>query len=157
MHDDTSPNAKKYEHRDAHLKLILVSGVALFLSTLVFFLIGYLIMNGFDARGAATEFVASPLADEEAVFTTDVRLQADPRLIFDALKVEQEAQASKWATVSEEPLVYQIPIETAMDIIAKNGFPDVRPNPELPPLESGDKESSDKETGDKETGDEAAH
>jgi len=137
MHDDTSQGAENYEQRDAHLKLIVASGVAMCLSALVFYLIGYLIMNGFETRGAFTEFVASPLLDEATEFTTDVRLQADPSLVFQQVKAEQDARATGWGTVSDAPVAYHIPVETAMDIVAKNGFPDIRPNPILPPLETG--------------------
>lgn len=123
MHSTKAPSADdKYEHSDWHLKLVLVTGVGMVIVTLLAFALGYVILKGFDARPAMTDFVPSPMAEEHSEWTEDLRLQEFPWDAYDVLKEKQSHDVDSYGIVSESPEIYQIPIEVAMEIVAEDGL-----------------------------------
>jgi hypothetical protein len=131
MHEsDVSPGAENYEHRDAQLKLILYAGIALVVVTLISYLIGFVIMNSFESRKTPTDYVASPILNEQkTVWVEGQRLQVEPWTEFEALQHKFEQDATTAAVISEEPSVYRIPIAVAIDLVAKNGLPEINAIP----------------------------
>ena len=139
MHDlNGVSDADKYEHTDWQLKLVLVTGVVLTGVTLLAFAAGYVIMQGFGARPAMTEFRPSPMADEDGKWTTEMRLQDAPWDAFDEFQEEQTHTHTSYGIVSEEPEIYRIPVEVAMEIVAEKGLVkiDAIGAPAGPPTES---------------------
>ena len=124
MHNlDTSPGSENYEQRDAHLKLILATGVVLVVITLICYGIGYMIIKTkFEPRSAATEFQRSPIEQgRAAVWAPGVRLQADPPSELQQAQAEYRKAVSGWDTVSETPEVYRMPGDVAVDGVEERG------------------------------------
>ena len=126
MHNGDSLS-QKYEVTDAHVKGILIVGLVLTITAASSFLLGVVIMKWAHAQDAATNFEASPLAGEFQNWTADVRLQDDPRAELDRFRSEQEHVVNSGGILSEEPLVYRIPVDAALEIVAEHGFPDFKP------------------------------
>ena len=84
-------------------------------------------MKWANAQDAATDFEASPLAGEYQNWTADVRLQDDPGAALARVRAEQEHIVNSGGILSEEPLVYRIPVDAALEIVAEHGFPDFKP------------------------------
>lgn len=141
MHNlDTSPGSENYEQRDAHLKLILATGVVLVLITLICYGIGYMIIRTqFEPRNAATEFQASPIEQErKEIWKPGVRLQADPPSELQLVQSEFNSAITKWDN-SEAPVFYRIPVDVAMDLVAEHGLPTINalpPADEVPPADA---------------------
>lgn len=123
MHDPSGvSDADKYELTDWPLKPVLITGVILSATTLVAFAIGYVIMQGFGARDAMTDFTVSPMADGDGKWTTQTRLQDAPWDTLDDFREEQTHARSSYGIVSEEPEIYRIPVAVAMEIVAEKGL-----------------------------------
>lgn len=120
--------SQKYEVTDAHVKGILIVGLVLTIVAAASFLLGVVIMKWAHAQDAATSFEASPLAGEYQNWTADVRLQDDPAAALAQLRSEQEHMVNSGGILSEEPLVYRIPVDAALEIVVEHGFPDFKPS-----------------------------
>ncbi len=115
-----------YELSDVHIKLILWWGVGLVIMTSLVFVISVFFVKYLVAAGSMSDYEASPLAGENQEWDLDVRLQPDPAGALVEHREGQNTVSSSYGTVSGEPEVYRIPIETAMDIVAKDGLPTFR-------------------------------
>lgn len=120
---DRSSQDLGYELSDIQIKLILWSGVSLVILTLVSFVVSVFFIKYLAASGSYSEYKASPLAGENQVWDLDVRLQPNPPAALSEHREGQDYASTTYGTVSEEPRIYRIPIETAMDIVAENGLP----------------------------------
>ena len=124
MHDaDQSSKDLGYELSDVQIKVILWSGVGVVIMTFVTFVVSVFFIKYLAAAGSISEYEASPLAGENQEWDLDVRLQPDPPAELLEHREGQRYVSASYGTVSEEPEIYRIPIETAMDIVAKNGLP----------------------------------
>ena len=125
MHNGDA-SGQKYEVTDAHVKGILIVGLVLTIVAAASFALGVVIMKWADAQEPATQFEASPLAGKHREWTNDVRLQDHPSAEMDQLRAEQEAAVHATGVLSEEPLVYRISVDDALEIVAEHGFPDFK-------------------------------
>ena len=123
MHDEQTSKEEGYELSDVQIKYILISGVGVVLMTFTAFVVSVFFIKYLDARGATTDFVESPLAADAQEWDIDVRLQADPPAAQRAHESDQRYRATTFGTVSQEPEIYHIPLEIALDIVAENGLP----------------------------------
>ena len=124
MHDaDQSSKDLGYELSDVQIKVILWSGVGVVIMTFVTFVVSVFFIKYLAAAGSISEYEASPLAGENQEWDLDVRLQPNPPAELVEHREGQRYVSASYGTVSEEPEIYRIPIETAMDIVAKNGLP----------------------------------
>lgn len=126
MHNTPSDEGR-FEKSDMHLKLVLVTGVLVAILAVGTFALCYAMIIGFHQRPPATKFVKSPLAGEHQDWVTDVRLQHNMRRDLQALRSAQQHALETYGVVSEDPKIYRIPIETALDIVAQRGFPKFQP------------------------------
>ena len=124
MHDaDQSSKDLGYELSDVQIKVILWSGVGAVIMTFVAFVVSVFFIKYLAAAGSMSEYEASPLAGENQEWDLDVRLQPNPPAALAEHREGQNYASTTDGTLSEEPEMYHIPIETAMDIVAKNGLP----------------------------------
>ena len=124
MHDaDQSSQELGYELSDIQIRLILWSGVSLVILTLVAFVISVFFIKYLAESGSYSDYKASPLAGENQEWDLDVRLQPNPPAALLEHREGQDYASTTYGTVSEEPRIYRIPIETAMDIVAEHGLP----------------------------------
>ncbi len=124
MHDaDQSSKDLGYELNDIQIKVILWSGVGLVIMTFVAFVISVFFIKYLAAAGPMTDYKPSPLAGANQEWDLDVRLQPNPPAHLRDHIREQRSVTDSYGIVSDEPRIYRIPIETAMDIVAANGLP----------------------------------
>ena len=124
MHDaDRSAKDLGYELSDVQIKVILWSGVGLVIMTFAAFVVSVFFIKYLAAGGSMSEYEVSPLAGENQEWDLKVRLQPNPPAALAEHREGQNYASTTYGTVSEEPEIYHIPIETAMDIVAKYGLP----------------------------------
>ena len=124
MHDaDRSPKDLGYELSDIQIKVILWSGVGVVIMTFVTFVVSVFFIKYLAAAGSMSDYEASPLAGENQEWDLDVRLQPNPPAELVEHREGQSYASTTYGALSEAPEIYRIPIETAMDIVAKNGLP----------------------------------
>ncbi len=120
---DHSSKDLGYELTDIHVKVILWSGVGLVIMTFVAFVVSVFFIKYLAAAGSMSDYEPSPLAGENQEWDLDVRLQPNPPAALAEHRKGQSYASTTYGIVSEEPEIYHIPIETAMDIVAKDGLP----------------------------------
>ena len=117
------PDHGHYEHSDVHAKPLVIVAAVLVVGTLLSAAIGYWMMRTIFVGG---DDVAHVRAEERVRWNTPVRVQAAPPMDFVRYRDLQETITTSYATISAEPEIYSIPVETALEIIAANGFPEFR-------------------------------
>jgi hypothetical protein len=122
-----------YDRSDLSARGIVYFMISLAITVLVIHLISWGMARHFAASGVA------PAPRNAAVVTpSQVKANGNPALLFPApqLQPDEYADLDKFRAATEEQLnaagAGRIPIEQAMEAVAKNGLP-VRPQPELPP------------------------
>ncbi len=124
MHDaDRTSEDLGYELSDVQIKIILWSGVGLVIMTFTAFVVSVFFIKYLAASGPMSDYEPSPLAGANQEWDLDVRLQVRPPATLRKFREDQAYTSTSYGTVSEEPEIYRIPIETAMDIVAEHGLP----------------------------------
>ncbi len=82
-------------------------------------------MKFFNAQDPITDYRATPVAQEGAMqqFPAATRLQVDPPRALEQRLEDMDYVSRTYGVVSEEPEIYRIPIEEAINIVAENGLP----------------------------------
>ena len=123
--EDKQP--KQYEVTDANAMGIAIVGVGLSAMALGAFIFGFFVLNWYGGRDPATSYRASDLTLQHDPWTADLHLQDAPGVVLDEFIRDEAAKIEGWDVVSEDPKIYRIPIETAMDIVAEQGhLPDFK-------------------------------
>ena len=113
----------QYEHSDLHARPLVIAAAALAVGTLVSAAIGYWMMRTMFAGG---EEVAHVRAADRVRWDTPVRVQASPPMDFLRYRDQQSTITTSYATISTEPEIFSIPVETALEVVAENGLPEFR-------------------------------
>jgi len=129
MHNnDTPPGGEKYEMSDASAKGIVMTGIVLAVIVVGSGVLGNFALQATQDRPAMSDYEKSPLAGEHEEWSEGVRLQSDPAASLRVHLTEQSLAADSYGKVSEDPLIYHIPVDTAIDIIVHEGkFPEFKP------------------------------
>lgn len=114
-----------FELTDVQIKIILWAGVAMIVLTGLAFFVSFLYAKMLIAeqRAPLTQYEASNFVQEHNEWASDVRLQPSPPASLEAHNAEQRAVSNDWGIVSESPVIYQIPVNVALDHIAEHGLP----------------------------------
>jgi hypothetical protein len=110
-----------YEQRDANIRFLgfLIAGLGLL--TVLGMVVSWLVFRGLDARYEAAQPPAPPLAEARPAAPPEPRLQMDPRGDLAAVR-QQEAEAlGGYGWVDRDAGIARIPIERAMELLAKRG------------------------------------
>lgn len=87
----------------------------------------------FEASGARHDSPGNLLLSDQA--PPKPRLQSDPEADLAILRADEEQRLSNYGWIDEEKQIVRIPIRTAMEILAKRGFPEPGGPAELPAAE----------------------
>ena len=117
------PDHGQYEHSDVHAKPLIITAAALAIMTFVAAAIGYWMLRTVFAPG---EDLSHVRAEERVRWDTPVRIQASPPMDFARYRDQQASITTSYATISTEPEIFSIPVETALEVVAENGFPEFR-------------------------------
>lgn len=148
MHNDHEPGSENYEQSDVRLKIIVICGLVVSGLTFVGFAASYGIVKGLNMREPATEYEAHPLAGEHNEWDTEVRLQPNPEQSLAAHLEEQTREVRSFGTISEEPAIYRIPVEKAMEHVVQHGLPEFEtPKAEGEPVRIESEKSPEEASG----------
>ena len=123
MADTGSSQGKGYEVSDVQMKVVLISGLLVVSMTLIAYVVSVFFIKYLAAGPAMSEFEPSPMAGEYEDWDLPVRLQVNPPAMLTEHKEDQAYISGAYGVVSDEPEIYRIPIETAMDIVSEHGLP----------------------------------
>lgn len=120
-----SAEQKGYELSDVQIKVVLWFGVTIVFLTFVGYFVSIFFVKYFQSRPPITEYTATPLAQQGLAeqFPPGVRLQVNPPAALQQRLEEMSYVSDTFGVVSQEPEIYRIPVDTAMDIVVKNGLP----------------------------------
>jgi hypothetical protein len=133
---DYRPQGERGEHghepTDDNIRNIVVSGAVLVVICIGVLLFLSWLMRGFKAQERAGDTVRPPLfADDRGQFP-EPRLQENPHADLLKMREVDRIELSSYGWVDEnEKKIAKIPIERAMDIIAKRGLPQPGSHPEV--------------------------
>lgn len=117
----TEPRPKGYEESDVPPSPVVVAIASLVALMLAGFFGGWLFQAVFEATEVKTRPEPNPLSQREPV--QGPLLQAHPEVELEAYLEEQRTILSSYAWVDRAQGVVRIPVERAMEIIARDGFP----------------------------------
>lgn len=124
QHDDTQSVELGYELTDVQVKIIFVMGIVFTVVCIIGFIVGVFFVKYFEySRPAATKFVPHPLAAQEQQWNAPFRLQANLFGEFKTLNESQTAKLGQYDVISEDPAIYQVPVEKAIEWVAADGLP----------------------------------
>ncbi|MHB8525784.1 MAG: hypothetical protein ACYDD2_06455 [Candidatus Acidiferrales bacterium] len=115
------PGGVRHEKRDANLRAIAIFGGILFL-TIAGVLIGMRFLFFHFAKEQSLGARNAPFADAR-VLPPEPRLQPNPRSDFENYMAAQKHELSTYGWVDRQKGVVRIPINRAMRILLKQGFP----------------------------------
>ena len=125
-----------YELSDLQLRITLYAGITLVLLTFIAYVASTFMIRYANAQPPISNFELTPMAVEaqSQPFGDGVRLQVVPRRGLAELRQNQQQRATTYSVVSDEPEIYRIPVETALDIVVERGLPSfpVLTTPEQP-------------------------
>lgn len=114
-----------YEPSDIQLRIVVWSGVAVVVMTFVAYIVSTFVVRYVNAQPAISDYQPTPMAIEQRSlpFAEGVRLQVDVASALRDVRTEQHEAATTYGVVSDQPEIFRIPVETAMDIVAERGLP----------------------------------
>lgn len=121
-----------YEKRDASIKGLLLFGLGLAVTIVVVFFLMKWTLNFLSAQSPLGP-PAAPFANERTL-PPSPRLQARPHLDLRSYCEEQLSDLNSYGWVDQQNGVVHIPIDQAMDLLLKQGFP-TRPPTEMSPYD----------------------
>jgi len=123
-HGSTNPQVS-YERRDIDTFQITAFGVGLLLAFLVSVGAMWALFNFYyaheDAKNAGNPLAA--VMKEKSKLPPEPRLQATPKIELRDLRADEDAILTGYGWVDPNKNLVRIPIEEAMDIVAKRGLP----------------------------------
>lgn len=125
-HSHHEPNPDDgFELKDVSVKVILISGVFMVVFTLGCYAVSFMFtkMLTADGRAPLSSYEAPPTAQDHNAWVTGVRLQPSPPMELEALRTDQHEVSTTPEKLSESPTIYRMPINVALDFVAKNGLP----------------------------------
>jgi len=116
--------SRGYETRDIDLRTVLTAAFGLTLAVVAFFALMWAMYVHFIDREAASSKPPHRLAAEQARKTPpEPRLQHDPHEDLLAMRAENERVLTTYGWVDETRGIVRIPIERAMELALRRGFP----------------------------------
>lgn len=108
-----------YEPRDVNWRAVAIAGAMLLLVTGLATVLMYYVYLYFHARGEHETGQAVTRLEQRPVLPAEPRLQLSPPLDMSAMVERQETDLNRYSWVDEKAGVAQIPIDRAMDLLAK--------------------------------------
>ena len=118
-----------YERRDTDNRTLTLFGIGLAVLTIVALLAMWLLFRAFATSEARRDVPPSPLASTRQP-TPEPRLQVAPAQDMAQLRAREDAQLNHYSWIDKETGTVRIPIERAMELIARRGLPARTPQPE---------------------------
>ncbi len=124
MSKTTKPDSKNpgYEVRDAQIRPVILSGLALFGFVIFAIVIALAVFRFFEGRMQENAVPVSPLAAERPL-PDGPRLQVNPDRDWREFKAREDSITSNPGWISKDAGAVRLPIETAMEIMLEKGFP----------------------------------
>lgn len=112
-----------HEPTDAEIRLVVASGAALVVICIGVLLFLSWLMRGYKSQERAGDTTRPPLfADDRGQFP-EPRLQENPHADLLKMREADRAELAGYGWVDRKAGIAKIPIERAMDVVAKKGLP----------------------------------
>lgn len=113
-----------HEERDLAVRPIALAAAGLIVVVLLVFVSMQMLLNFYAGIQSRRSAAPSPLAGAYGMKEPPApRLQTDPAADLHALRARDEALLSSYAWVDRDAGLVRIPIERAIDLVAKRGLP----------------------------------
>ena len=123
-----------HEERDLWLRPIALAAAGLTVVVLLVFVAMQVLLTFYAGIESRRSAAPSPLAGAYGMKAPPApRLQTDPIVDLRELRARDEAQLSGYAWIDRDAGLVRIPIERAIDLVAKRGLPARTVNPEGKP------------------------
>jgi hypothetical protein len=132
-------SAGGHEPTEVGIRAIFVFGGGLIVVAAVAMLVLAAMMRGFAAAEKADGTTTRTLVEKRPDDFPDPKLQRSATRDMDAFRKAEDAALESYGWVDRKAGIAQIPIERAMDLIARDGLPKPKP-PEPRPSEPSTKE-----------------
>jgi hypothetical protein len=121
--EEINPNVA-YEHGDADVFTVSKYTIALVFGIFIAATAMYGLFNFFNAESNKEEAVVPKVIQDQAPkLPPEPRLQATPKQYIRDLRAAEEAQLNSYGWVDEKAGIVRIPIDQAIDAVAKAGLP----------------------------------
>jgi hypothetical protein len=118
-----------HERSDVSIRGIVVFGVVLLLTAAVIHIALYWLLKYYREQ-AAPSAPAMSAPDTPAEITPAPRLQISPRSDLAEMRAAEEKELTTYGWLDEQKQTVRIPIERAMELLAKRGLPVTKPSKE---------------------------
>jgi hypothetical protein len=125
-----------HEPSEIGIRAIFVFGGALVGATVAAMLLLAAMMRGFQAAEKADGITTKTLIEVKPGDFPDPRLQHNTTVDMAEFRDREAAALESYGWVDRKAGIAQIPIESAMDLIARNGLPRPKPSPAPEPRET---------------------
>jgi hypothetical protein len=116
--------SKGYETTDAEFKKLMITGAGLMGLMVAGLLFSWAVLAFFKTEtarpGAPTETFVTP---DEGRRPPEPRLQADPSVVWNAMRTEQDSMLTSYRWVDKDAGIVQVPIDRAMELLVEQGLP----------------------------------
>ena len=110
-----------HEQSDVNIRAIVLFAVALLIAAIVIHVGLYWLLELYRAESPRETPVAGAPRVEEQV--PEPRLRISPRVDLDEMRAAQERQLTTYGWLDKETQTVRIPIDRAMELLAKRGLP----------------------------------
>jgi hypothetical protein len=128
--DEVNPNVA-YEQGDADVFTVSKYTIALVFGIFIAAAAMYGLFNYFNGEANKDEAVVPEvIRDQQPKLPPEPRLQTTPKLFIKDLRAAEDAQLKSYGWVDQKNGIVRIPIEVAIDAVAKAGLPSRPVKPE---------------------------
>jgi hypothetical protein len=120
-----------HEPTDDDIRNIVVSGAVLVVICIGVLLFLSWLMRGYKMQERAGDTIRPPLFGDDRGQFPQPRLQENPHADLRAMRAADRIELSSYGWVDEKAKIAKIPIERAMEIIAKRGLPQPGAHPDV--------------------------
>lgn len=115
-----------FEHSDLRPTLVFVSGIVLAVVVTTAFFIGVWVTTSLRARTPiVAEYEPAAIAQQESEgWQSPVRLQDNPGAFLRQHEQREMEALNSFGVVSDDPAIYRIPIDEAIDLVVNRGLPE---------------------------------
>ncbi|MEO8053029.1 MAG: hypothetical protein ABI833_21690 [Acidobacteriota bacterium] len=116
------PSSSGHETRDASVRPIVLTGVALAVTIVI---VGLIVYGTFQylAKHRATSALSNPMSVGDSQIPPEPRIEEHPAIAIQQLHAQEDQVLSTYSWTDKKTGVVRIPIDRAMELQLMRGFP----------------------------------
>ncbi len=120
-----------FEHSDVFARGVFITGISVLVGMWIIVALVYFLFTYLAHERSRTSPLPLPVEARQNPMPPEPRLQASPRLDLKAMRVREDWELNHYYWIDKPAGIVAIPIERAMDIVAKRGIPPQKAPPGL--------------------------